>query len=715
VTKLTEVTLVGCWWAALYPLCRLADGDATWNRQLVTALLPMSCWLVLVSKPLPGWWVRRDGTWHILAARFWPVVASASSVAYPAVLSKSYELASVPAIAVYALGLLALLTLTPLALRLRGVEGAAGEPAAASAGEKMLAIGGLCCAFSLLDLGAVGAGVGLMPPWLVAVLRDLLRWAGVIGLSLFLVVRAERFPRRSFALYRWYRRLDARVVLVVGCVSGAVLSGLFAYFVLGHMAHIQDEIAMIFQAKNFADGRLYAPAPALPEFFDMEFVITDQGRWYGKYQFGPSLWYLPGVLLGCPWLVSPLLSTLAVLVLYKLAGEILGRRWSKGVVLLAVISPWWVMTFGSMMAHPGCLLILSAFGLFFVRAARAPGRWGQAFWSGTMLGLAINFRPYTALLISAAAIVAALAAGWWRNIRVKNTIAFAAPLAALMGLMLAYNFALTGDPLVTPFAKWSAHDRLGFGPDRGLYEARDLGFTPADGLANVRLQLQALSESAMGWLPPTLLLVLLPLASSRFRRRCGLLLLAPVALTVGYFFYFYGWPVYYGVRYWSESLAAYLMLMLVGLEVLRRWVRGGLVFAGVRSPSARSRAFVVCMLALLIAGNVCGFAPGTVRDYAGGVWFGSCRATQDLLGEDRLHNALVFMESGYYRAGTFSVDWYGAGFQFISPSLDDDVLFVRDLGDEKNRLVAAKYPQRRYFKMKRYGPRSADLQPYELR
>lgn len=713
IIVLIECTVVMCLWLVLFPLRHAASAEVSWDGHVALALLPALVWFVLVGQGRPAWWLRRGGAGLVAASRAWPLIAVATSPAYPAIFSRSFQIEALPVLFLFGLGSAFLLVLTAMGLGLRGARSAErAEMAASSIGDRLLAIGGLSCVLSLSGMEDWAGIEWSWTRWFLELARDGLRWGGVIGVAGFLAGRADRFPRLSLGLYLWYRRRSRRGVLAFCCLASMLLSGLFAWYVLDGVPHLQDEIAMIFQAKNLASGRLYSTAPPMPEFFDMEFVVRDGQRWYGKYQLGPSVWYLPGVMLDCAWLVSPLFSGLAVIVLYLLAREILGAHRCRGVVVLAVISPWWLMTFGSMMAHPGCLLVLSASGLFFVRAVRRPQGWSDAALAGVFLGLGIHFRPYTALLIGGVMAIAGLVGEWRRNLGLRNATAFLVPVVGFGALMASYNWALTGDALAAPFAMWSETDRLGFGPDRGLYAGITMGFTLADGIENVQMQLQALGTSAMGWPAATLALPILAVVFGGAARRCRLLVLVPVALIVGYFFYHYGWPIYYGVRYWSESLPAFLMLTLVGLEVLRRWYRSGLRLAGVRAASARSRVFLAWMVSLLAAGNVFGYLPSVVEQYHEGVEWASCSVAHDVARERGLENALVFMDTAHYGEESLSMDWYGAGFWTMSPDLMDEVLFVRDLGEERNQELMTIYPERACFRLIRYGPRLAELRPY---
>jgi 4-amino-4-deoxy-L-arabinose transferase-like glycosyltransferase len=410
--------------------------------------------------------------------------------------------------------------------------------------------------------------------------------------------------------------------------------------------------------------------------------------------------------------VSPVFGALACWALFLLARELLGPRWAKGVVLLALISPFWLVTYASMMSHPGSVLTLTLFAYFFVRSARRPDRWRSALLAGLFLGLSANFRPYSSLLICGVVIVGALAAGWWRNVRLGNSLAFFIGLGVFVGVLLGYNKALTGDAFVTPFAQWSPYDRLGFGPDRGQYDNDALGFTVGDSWINQRIRLHSLGQMLTGWSSATLLLLLFPLFARRYRGRCAVLLLILIALMVGHFFYFFGFDFVYGPRYWAEALPACLILVAVGLAVLRKWVRNGLRLAGVRAASAGSRAMMPLMILLLMVGSVWSTVPAVLAGHDDTMWHISS-APHRAVQEAGLTNAVVFIATPYYRTAKFRPDRYGSGFTWMSPDLDDDVIYARDLGDEKNRELMALMPGRKFYRLRTPTSADVELSPYD--
>ena len=73
-----------------------------------------------------------------------------------------------------------------------------------------------------------------------------------------------------------------------------------AALLLERIPNVQDDVTYLFQAQLFALGRLSAPAPPLPEFFEQEFVLMYRDQWFGKYPPGQPLMLALGLLAGAP-------------------------------------------------------------------------------------------------------------------------------------------------------------------------------------------------------------------------------------------------------------------------------------------------------------------------------------------------------------------------------------------------------------------------------
>ncbi len=153
------------------------------------------------------------------------------------------------------------------------------------------------------------------------------------------MVATDRWGRlRAWLAARW-RTLTA-AIHPVGLVGLALSFGYVVWIALAQyqaLPHIYDAAAYLFGAKTFAAGRLWAPAPpaSVAANFPGPFMVTLAGKWFNQYAPGTSLTLALGVTLNVPWLVEPLMGTLALLgvglIAYRLYGD---RRVATLAVLL---------------------------------------------------------------------------------------------------------------------------------------------------------------------------------------------------------------------------------------------------------------------------------------------------------------------------------------------------------------------------------------------
>lgn len=529
-------------------------------------------------------------------------------------------------------------------------------------------------------------------------LRDALRIAVIAALAVYLVEAHSGIQRCALLARRRLLRMPRAGFAIAAGVVSVVACGVFAGVVLERMPHVQDEIAIHFQAKVFAMGRLYADPPPLPEFFDQEFLIcdTEAGKWYGKYQPGASALMAAGVPVGLEWLVHPVLSGVGLVLLFLIARRFVPNGVARLVVVLALLSPFWILTYASMMLHPGCLTVLLAGTYALVRASDSHRPAGWALAAGLLLAGALLFRPYTGLVLGGLLGVLLLLRNWRAFIRPGQIVPLLIGAVMVGGVTLAYNRALTGDMFVTPFEKYSPSDRLGFGKDVGLdyWMKADRVHTGERAARNFRINLNSLSETLLGW--PTAVLLVMPLAFVG-RRRGWLvtaLLVVAASLPIAYTFYlFHG--VVFGPRYWSETLPAWLLLMALALAGARRLVYGVLMRLRARRPGARSRAVVITAGGLLTLVAITSYWPGLLEFYGYSLWQ-TDRKTHDVVRAAGVRDAVVFIKAApYHRTMVFS-DLYGNGFQFNTPTLDGDIVYARDLEEQNERLMAY-YPGRRFY------------------
>jgi hypothetical protein len=333
--------------------------------------------------------------------------------------------------------------------------------------------------------------------------------------------------------------------------------------------HILDASAYYFQAKVFATGRLAAPVPEQLGAFQGPFMVAHDGRWFTLFAPLTSVLLAVGILIGVPWLVEPVLGTLALWGLYRIAKRLFGARTALLALALGVLSPFYSYLAASYLSHTVALFFVVYFVLFLLRFTDEYRARELALAAVCASGMLLT-RELTAALVGFGATAWIFGLSWrgllqaWR--RVLPALAIAAAIAGTGVLLyLLYDKLQTGNALLTPRNLFSPADRYGFGVGIGFYGRH----TPAAGLVVLDQLLTTLLIDLYGW-PFYLTLALVPLAFlHRWRdARWDLFCLFMVALLIGaqagYFYH----GIYLGPRHLFEALPFLLLLTARGLTAL---------------------------------------------------------------------------------------------------------------------------------------------------
>ncbi|HZK66262.1 MAG TPA: glycosyltransferase family 39 protein, partial [Chloroflexota bacterium] len=216
-----------------------------------------------------------------------------------------------------------------------------------------------------------------------------------------------------------------------------------------------------------------------PDAFDAPFIVTHEGRWFGKYPPGfPALLSL-GVLADLPWLMNPLLSALAVTLVYRAGRRLYGQATAAVAALLAATSPFLALQAGSMLSHVAGLVWAMLLLLGFESARRRDSALA-ALGAGAALGGLFLTRPLTAVAIGTPYLAWSLMAAARGRGRWRLPASMAAGAVPFVLAFLTYNNATTGHPLRTGYELWWPYDWIGFGAGMGNMG----GHTPAMGMLN---------------------------------------------------------------------------------------------------------------------------------------------------------------------------------------------------------------------------------------
>ncbi len=385
--------------------------------------------------------------------------------------------------------------------------------------------------------------------------------------------------------------------------------------------HILDASAYMFQAKIFASGQLSAHAPTLGDAFKGPFMIADSGRWYSYFAPGTSAVLVPGLLLGIPWAVNPLLGALALWGTYRLGRLAYGGATGLLAITLGALSSFYTLLAATYMSH-ALALFLTVYGVLatvrFARRHRTRDLWLAAACVG---GLLLT-RELDALLLGIAVVAVLVVFTGREALRQESqqSADWGALLAPLVGagvivfvsaaLYLGYNDLQTGDPLLLPRNVFLPSDHYGFGMGIGFYGQH----TVAAGMVILDQLLTSLAIDLYGW-PFYLTLAFVPLALLARRAGWGwdwLWLAGAAAITLSQAAYFYH-GLYLGPRHLYEALPFLLLLTargILALPVLAGRAADALLPRISRAALySGARAATGCIVAALLLCNLLYFLP----------------------------------------------------------------------------------------------------------
>lgn len=387
------------------------------------------------------------------------------------------------------------------------------------------------------------------------------------GLLMALVLAACFEPGRRAALglveamarHPWRSAAITFVVLCLGTL-----------YVAHNHALVPDEYGPLLQSRLFASGRLTGYFPPelmgrlIPPYFMNNFL-------YGSFQTGEVVSaYWPGYaallapfsLVHAPWACNPLLASLALVLIGKLAARLTGEPQAAGwAMLLAVASPGFTamaVSYFSMTAH----LLLN---LVFVWVLLEK-RW---FLAGAVGSLALILHNPVPHVLFALPWIVWLSIGPGRYRRVLALAAGYAPLAVAAGLGWALVLSgIQGNSLygIFPFDDHPAHRVANFFWDWHV-RLRSAIAGPGDDALGTRI-----AEAARLWNWAVPGLPLLAAAGWWLGRRDSRLLLLGLSLVctaVGFSFVVFTQGFGWGARYFHAPWGAFPILAAAAIVRLR--------------------------------------------------------------------------------------------------------------------------------------------------
>lgn len=448
--------------------------------------------------------------------------------------------------------------------------------------------------------------------------------------------------------------------------------------------HVPDEAAYLFMAKMFALGHLTMPIPVSPQHFtppnlDFLFLSSGRGTWLFPWSFGHPLLLAVGVRLGVVNAIPPLVGVLAVLFTFLIARKVYDIRTAVFTILLFLISPFFLENSASFMSHNSASLYLMISVYLAILASKISNRFRVwSLLSGIFLGLLFNTRPLTALAFLPILLVI-FKCGKKPDI-LKVLKHFFIGLLFCFILWCLYNFYTTGS-----FFTWQYYlvtqDRVGIWS--GDYSI--VSFLVSH-IENFKLLFDNFGPMLLNW--PVLItygLLFIPFVLRKNSSWDNLFFISLFVLPFAYFFV--RGEIVLGTRWWYEMLPFFFLLCGHSLALLSQ---------------KRFKTTLVIFYILMVVSleKLFGFIPTQNPSSYSPLTLNSLYAVErrdssiiNVVKKENIHNSVVFV------GGCGSVIWrcFGSVFSQNSPNLDTDVVYARDLGSEKNKVIFDYFQGRSFY------------------
>ena len=494
-----------------------------------------------------------------------------------------------------------------------------------------------------------------------------------------------------------------RIALIISFVA-VVAAFIVTDRVFERMAHIEDEMAYVWQAEAISHGYLTLPSPALPKSFLVPFVVDYHGQRFGKYPPGWPVVLALGERLGAPYLVNPILAGLGAWLTYQLGKRLFGATVALLAAGLTVTSPFFLLNSGSLLNHPLGLVLTITFALGWLDAFHTPGiskRWLPALAAGATLGLLALTRPLTAVCVGLPfaihGLILLLRGDWTTR---RNLILCGVTALAISLLLFVWQYAVTGDPTINPYTLWWSYDKIGFGPGYGHLPG---GHTLKQAWINTKFNIYVGKLDLFGWAAYSW--IFLPFGLLAILRDRNWRALLPAGIFISLFFIYMAYWIgawLFGPRYYYEGLISLTLLTAAGIAWLAGWpTRPDQPFPNYAGWRKARPLALTGLLALLVITNLYFYLPGRLQLMHG--LYGVSRAHEEPFltpNARELAPALIIVHTAH--------SWieYGTLIDLENSFLDLPFIFVISRGLEVDEAVATQFPERKVY---HYYP--ADL-PY---
>lgn len=269
-----------------------------------------------------------------------------------------------------------------------------------------------------------------------------------------------------FARRQRTRLLAPAWIIAISFVIAAVLASIF----IAPWPNSSDEYGVTYLADTLRHGRLWNPPAPVADLFDTFWIFEKDGKRVSQYAPGWSVVLIPFRQLGIETLGAPLaLLGSGLLLASALRSVGTSTQGTTFLLTLTILAPFTLFNGASLFPMTLAGMLVLAIICLQIRDDKAPRTTNRL-----LIGLA-----FSALLTVRTEVFGILALFYGLDrvvVRGRHVFAdlpaYAIGALPLTALFMAYNFAITGNPIVPPFSWVRATQSLGIGASADAFPFR---------------------------------------------------------------------------------------------------------------------------------------------------------------------------------------------------------------------------------------------------
>ena len=271
----------------------------------------------------------------------------------------------------------------------------------------------------------------------------MLLWSGLGGSGAILLAIGFSKLKSTSSIKLLNQQVNNYSFLIVFSLLTFIIPLFLNVFVFDGAYLTDDESAYEYSARAIVNGSLYFDSPESKLFYDRAFMIND-GKFYSQYFLGwPALFAL-GIKFGIASFINPILSALSILPIYKIATHFVRVKWAKLIVVLFMTSPSVILMASTKLSHTSCVFALLWCSYHYLQIHKDASAVKNHSLFAIFFSIAFFIRPLSALALALPLLLIWANSLLSGNLSTKQILSFIIPAIFFSGAFLLVNDVQNG-------------------------------------------------------------------------------------------------------------------------------------------------------------------------------------------------------------------------------------------------------------------------------